>query len=194
MLYSFLSLNPPTYTHRRTYHPPPTPSMTPYARGMGKSRPSSHRSSTPTPLPPVLASPVPQLTWDHSRTSKSCRERNWQPPRLQNNLFGRGRGTPTGATAAAAAPKRAAPRLPAVRHLLLLASLDNFFDEEKAAEFVDRVRRAADVDTLDEGGGAERHPGAADSAAKYKKKRVGQGLRGCYHRRRRRRRRWLTTR
>lgn len=57
-----------------------------------------------------------------------------------------------GAAAAAAASTRAV-RLPVVRHLRSLGSLDNVFDEEKAREFVDRVRRAAEVATLGEGGG-----------------------------------------
>ncbi|CAN0410760.1 unnamed protein product, partial [Laminaria digitata] len=45
-------------------------------------------------------------------------------------------------------------RLPFVRHLRPLHSLDNVFSEEKAEEFVDKVRRAVDVATLGEQGGA----------------------------------------
>lgn len=41
-------------------------------------------------------------------------------------------------------------RLPYVRHLRPLSSLDNIFAEEKVVDFVDRVRRAADVATLGE--------------------------------------------
>lgn len=59
-----------------------------------------------------------------------------------------------GAAPAGATTDKRAARLPAVRHLRSLGSLDNVFDEENAADFVDRVRRAADVATLGEGGGA----------------------------------------
>lgn len=55
----------------------------------------------------------------------------------------------TAASAAAAAATRAV-RLPVVQHLRPLGSLENVFDEEKATEFVERVRRAADVATLGE--------------------------------------------
>ncbi|CAM9556143.1 unnamed protein product [Ectocarpus sp. 8 AP-2014] len=86
-------------------------------------------------------------------------------------LDGEGGAAPAGPTAS----KRAA-RLPAVRHLRSLGSLDNVFDEEKAAEFVDRVRRAADVATLGEGGGADRQAGAADGAAKNETKAGVEGV------------------
>lgn len=79
------------------------------------------------------------------------------------------------APAGPAASKRAA-RLPAVRHLRSLGSLDNVFDEEKAAEFVDRVRRAADVATLGEGGGANRQARAADGAANSETKAGVEGV------------------
>lgn len=59
-----------------------------------------------------------------------------------------------------------AARLPVVRHLRPLGSLDNVFDAEKAREFVDRVRRAADVATLGEGGGAESSPPEARGEAR----------------------------
>ncbi|CAM9561675.1 unnamed protein product, partial [Hapterophycus canaliculatus] len=73
----------------------------------------------------------------------------------------RGKGASIGAAAAAATR---APRLPVVRHLRPLGSLDNVFDEEKARAFVYRVRRAADVATLGEGGAAE-HDAAAVGAS-----------------------------
>ena len=56
----------------------------------------------------------------------------------------------TAAAAAAAAAATRAVRLPVVQHLRPLGSLENVFDEEKATEFVERVRRAADVATLGE--------------------------------------------
>eukprot|EP00903_Cladosiphon_okamuranus_P007072 g6873.t1 len=54
------------------------------------------------------------------------------------------------ATTPAAATAARAVRLPVVQHLQLLGSLDNVFDEEKAVDFVARVRRAADVATVGE--------------------------------------------
>lgn len=52
----------------------------------------------------------------------------------------------------AASPARGT-RLPSARHLRPLGSLDNVFTEEKAAEFFERVQRAAELATL--GGEAE---------------------------------------
>lgn len=73
---------------------------------------------------------------------------------------------PVAAADSAAAAATRAVRLPVVRHLRPLGSLDNVFDEEKAVEFVGRVRRAADVATLGEkeSGQGEEEPHAAGAA------------------------------
>ena len=59
-----------------------------------------------------------------------------------------GAGGGGGATTKVAVAARV--RLPYVRHLRPLHSLDNVFSEEKAGEFVEKVRRAVDVATLGE--------------------------------------------
>ncbi|CAM9557565.1 unnamed protein product, partial [Scytosiphon promiscuus] len=86
--------------------------------------------------------------------------------------------------AAGAEGTEPAVRLPVVRHLRPLGSLDNVFDEEKARAFVHRVRRAADVATLGEGGGAaEPHAvaaagGAVEDGAGSAEGRAGAGAAG----------------
>lgn len=69
-----------------------------------------------------------------------------------------------GVVAPAQADAAARVRLPVVQHLQPLNSLDNVFTEEKATEFVERVRRAVDVATLGERGDGAPLSGSVESA------------------------------